>query len=62
VTALRGRVALGDPVVLLGRQGGESIGAGEWARHLGTISYELTTALATRVARAAVGGATGAPG
>jgi alanine racemase len=62
VTALRGRVALGDPVVLLGRQGDESIGADEWARHLGTIHYEVATALATRVARAPVGGASAAAG
>jgi alanine racemase len=51
VSALRGRVALGDPVVLLGEQGDEAIGADEWARRLGTISYEVVTALAPRVPR-----------
>jgi alanine racemase len=51
VSALRGRVALGDPVVLLGRQGGQTIGADEWARLLGTVSYEVATALAARVPR-----------
>jgi alanine racemase len=57
VSALRGCVALGDPVVLLGRQGGHAIGAEEWARGLGTVCYEVATALATRVPRVAVGGA-----
>ncbi len=56
VTALRGRVALGDPVVLLGRQGEQTIGADEWARRLGTISYEIATALAIRVPRVPVRG------
>jgi alanine racemase len=54
VSALRGKVALGDPAVLLGRQGGEEIRADEWAHALGTISYEIPTALAARVARVAV--------
>jgi alanine racemase len=54
VTALRGRVALGDPAVLLGRQGEQAIGADEWARRLGTISYEILTALAPRVPRVPV--------
>jgi alanine racemase len=56
VSALRNRVELGDPVVLLGRQGDETIGANEWARRLGTICYEVATALATRVARVPVRG------
>jgi alanine racemase len=56
VSALRGRVGLGDPVVLLGRQGDHTIGADEWARRLGTISYEITTALSTRVPRLPVRG------
>lgn len=54
VTALRGRTALGDPVTLIGRQGGETIGAGELADRLGTISYEVVTAIAPRVPRIAV--------
>jgi alanine racemase len=56
VSALRGRVALGDPVVLLGRGGEQAIGADEWARRLGTICYEVATALATRVPRVPVRG------
>ena len=56
VTAVRGRVALGDPAVLLGRQGDQTIGADEWARRLGTISYEVATAVATRVPRVPVRG------
>jgi alanine racemase len=54
VTALRGRVALGDPAVLLGRQGEQAIGADEWARRLGTISYEIVTAVTPRVPRVPV--------
>jgi alanine racemase len=56
VTALRGRVALGDPVVLLGRQGDEEVSAEEIAARLGTISYEIVTAISRRVPRVAVGG------
>ena len=51
VSALRGRVALGDEVVLLGRQGEEAIGAEVWADALGTIAYEVVTAIARRVPR-----------
>jgi alanine racemase len=51
VTALRGRVALGDEAVLIGRQGDEEISADEIARQLGTINYEIVTALAQRVPR-----------
>ncbi len=53
VSALRGRVALGDDVVLIGRQGEASIAADEWAERLGTISYEVVTAIAARVPRVA---------
>jgi alanine racemase len=55
VSALRGRVALGDDVVLLGRQGGDAITAEELARKLGTINYEIVTAIRRRVPRVAVG-------
>lgn len=48
-------VAIGDEVVLLGRQGGEEIGAGEWAAKLGTISYEVLSRIGARVPRVAVG-------
>jgi alanine racemase len=51
VSALRGRVALGDEVVLLGRQGAAAIAAEEWADALGTIHYEIVTAIARRVPR-----------
>jgi len=41
----------GDPAVLIGAQGGERISAEELARRLGTINYEVTTAIAARVPR-----------
>jgi len=44
-------VELGDEVVLIGRQGDERILAEEVARRLGTINYEVTTGLLTRVRR-----------
>jgi alanine racemase len=44
-------VEVGDAVVLIGRQGGERILAEEVARRLGTINYEITTALLPRVRR-----------
>ena len=44
-------VEVGDPVVLLGRQGEERILAEEVARRLGTINYEVTTGLLPRVRR-----------
>ena len=48
-------VAVGDEVVLIGVQGGERIGAEEWAARLGTISYEVTCGISTRVPRRHVG-------
>lgn len=51
VTPLRGRVALGDEAVLIGAQGDETILADELAALLGTISYEVASAIAPRVAR-----------
>jgi alanine racemase len=44
-------VAVGDPVVLIGRQGEERILVEEVARRLGTINYEVTTGLTPRVVR-----------
>ncbi|MGH2713650.1 MAG: alanine racemase, partial [Thermoleophilaceae bacterium] len=44
-------VRVGDPVVLIGRQGDERILAEEVARRLGTINYEVTTGLLPRVRR-----------
>jgi alanine racemase len=48
-------VEVGDDVVLLGRQGDEEITAGEWARRLGTIAYEIVTGIGPRVPRRYVG-------
>jgi alanine racemase len=44
-------VAVGDEVVLIGRQGDESVSAAEWARLLGTIGYEVVCAISARIAR-----------
>jgi alanine racemase len=55
VTALRGRVQVGDEVVIIGRQGQEEVTADELATRLGTINYEIVTAIAQRVPRMAVG-------
>lgn len=44
-------VAVGDEVVLLGRQGSESIGAWEWAEATGTIAYEVVCGISGRVPR-----------
>ena len=44
-------VAVGDDVVLLGRQDHEEITAAEWAEHLGTIPYEIVTGIGPRVPR-----------
>ena len=51
VTALRGRVKLGDEVVIIGRQDKEEITADELAERLGTINYEIVTNIARRVPR-----------
>lgn len=51
VTSLRGRVELGDEVVLIGRQGDEEVTADELAAKLGTISYEIVSAISHRVPR-----------
>ena len=44
-------VAVGDRAVLLGRDGDEEISASDLAATLGTISYEVTCAIAARVPR-----------
>lgn len=54
VTALRGRVAVGDEVVVIGRQGGLEITADELAAKLATINYEIVTRVGHRVPRVAV--------
>jgi alanine racemase len=51
-------VAVGDHAVLIGAQGGDRITAGEWARHLDTIGYEIVCGVGARVPRFHVGGAT----
>ncbi|MDQ1446718.1 MAG: alanine racemase [Acidimicrobiaceae bacterium] len=48
-------VAVGDDVVLIGRQGTEAITADEWAAALGTINYEVLCGIGPRVPRVYVG-------
>jgi alanine racemase len=45
------KVATGDEVVLLGRQGDEEVTAWELARHLDTVAYEIVTRIGPRVPR-----------
>ena len=45
--------AVGDEVVLLGRQGDATVSATEWAELLGTISYEILCGIGPRVPRVA---------
>ncbi len=45
----------GDDVVLLGSQGDEEVSADEWARRLGTISWEVLCGIGPRVPRRPVG-------
>jgi alanine racemase len=47
-------VAVGDEVVLLGKQGDEEITAAEWADVTGTIAYEVLARLGPRVPRKAL--------
>jgi alanine racemase len=56
VTAMPG-VAVGDEVVLIGRQGTEAITADEVAADAGTISYEILAGVGPRVPRAYAGAA-----
>jgi alanine racemase len=44
-------VAVGDVVVLLGRQGAEEITAWEWAERTDTIAYEVVCGVSARVPR-----------
>ena len=48
-------VAVGDEVVLLGRQGDDEVTADEWAERLGTIAYEIVCGIGRRVPRTYVG-------
>jgi len=54
VTDLEGRAVIGDEVMIIGCQGEEEITADELADKLGTINYEISTAIAHRVPRIAV--------
>jgi alanine racemase len=58
VTAVRGRVSVGDEVVIIGRQGTEEVTVDELADRLGTVHYEIVTSIARRVPRLAVGAVT----
>lgn len=49
------RVAPGDPVVLIGRQGEEQITAWELAERIGTIGYEIVCGVSERVPREYLG-------
>lgn len=49
------QVTVGDEVVLIGAQGDERITPEELAAHLGTIGYEIVTAIGKRVPREHVG-------
>jgi alanine racemase len=44
-------VTVGDVAVLIGRQGSEQVRAENWARALGTIGYEITCGIGSRVPR-----------
>lgn len=48
-------VALGDEVVLLGRQGDAEITADEWAQRLGTINWEVVCGFGPRLPRRYLG-------
>jgi len=54
VTALSAQVELGDEAVLIGRQGQEEASADDLAARIGTINYEIVTAIRRRVPRVAV--------
>jgi len=54
VTSLKGKVSLGDEVVIIGRQENEEVTTDELARKLGTINYEIMTNISGRVPRIAV--------
>lgn len=51
-------VQMNDEVVIIGRQGDETISADEVARQVETINYEVTTSLLPRVERVFLGGET----
>ena len=47
--------AVGDVVTLIGRDGGEAVSAEEIADHIGTINYEVTSRIPSRVPRIYLG-------
>jgi alanine racemase len=55
VTALRGRIQLGDEAVIIGRQRNQEVTANELATTLGTINYEVVAAISHRVPRVKAG-------
>jgi alanine racemase len=55
VTALRGRVKIGDEVVIIGQQGQAVVTVDELADTLGAINYEVVASIAQRVPRIAIG-------
>ncbi|HMC39216.1 MAG TPA: alanine racemase [Acidimicrobiales bacterium] len=55
-------VQAGDEVVLIGRQGEESIGAWEWAVATDTIAYEVVCGISGRVPRIYIDGSWHRPG
>jgi len=56
VTAMRGQAVLGEEAVIIGRQLSEEIRADELAERLGTIHYEIVSAISRRVPRIPLGG------
>jgi len=54
VTGIDG-VSIGDEVVIIGKQGNESITADEIAKKIGTINYEVLTSIGSRVPKKFVG-------
>ncbi|MEI6386033.1 MAG: alanine racemase [Spirochaetota bacterium] len=50
------KARVGDEVTLMGRSGGEEINCEEWARVLGSITYEVTCQINARVPRLYEGG------
>ena len=52
--AIADEAALGEEVVLIGRQGSQEITATEVAERLGTIAYEVLTSISARVPRVAL--------
>ncbi|OGY27975.1 MAG: alanine racemase [Candidatus Woykebacteria bacterium RBG_19FT_COMBO_43_10] len=51
ITDLKGDIRRGEEVALIGRSGDEVISAEDVAENLGTISYEVVTAISARVPR-----------